>query len=88
MKIWKPSLCASWVHINGTIYVVDERTDEMLFFREDAVRLWKCIEQRMSTEEITAQIAGPEQFEENSATIMDTLNELKERGIIEEDEVC
>ena len=88
MKIWKPSLCASWVHINETIYVVDERTDEMLFFREDAVHLSKCIEQGMSTEEITEQIASPEQFEENRATIIDTLDDLKERGIIEEVEVC
>ena len=88
MKTWKPSLCTSWAHIGETIYVVDERTDEMFFFREDAVRFWKCIEQGMSTEEIVAQIAQLDQFEENSTTIVNALGELKERGIIEEIEIC
>lgn len=88
MKTWRPGRRMSWAHIGDTIYVVDEKTDEMYYFREDAIKLWECIEQRLSADEIAARIARPEHFEEDRATIIGTLDDLKECGIIEEEEVC
>ncbi len=84
MKTWKPSLCAAWTQLMDTVYVIDERTEEMLFLQEDAVSLWQCIERGMSTEEITARLARPEHLEEDRAAILETLAGLRIQGLIEE----
>ena len=88
MKKWKPSLCAAWTHLLDTIYVVDERTGEMLFLQDDAVMLWDCVEQGMDTEAITAKMARFGHEEEDSASILESLANLKALGMVEEVELC
>lgn len=84
MKTWKPSLCAAWTFLIDTVYVVDERTEEMLILQEDAVPLWQCVERGMSTEEIISQLARSEHLEEDQAAIVETLESLRDQGLIEE----
>ena len=84
MKTWRPSLCAAWTVLLDTVYVVDERTKEMLILQEDAVPLWQCIERGMSTKEIMMQLARPEHLEEDHAAIVETLENLRDQGLIEE----
>lgn len=84
MKTWRPSLCAAWTLLLDTVYVVDERTGEMLILQKDTVPLWQCVERRMSTEEITARLARPGHSEEDHAAIVETLESLRALDLIEE----
>lgn len=67
-----------------TVYVVDERTEQMLILQEDAATLWQCVERGMSTEEIVTEMARPDHVEEDRAALLETLGNLKDLGLIEE----